>query len=231
MLGPSRTVDGPIGILWIRGEEGNSKEKKSKKWYIHLHILKLLPLALPAEEGGGAVLDETSLAFAETRDIGRNKVLGRDALGRTLFGRAGSSRGGPLGGNETRRVVHGKIDPGSGLWGLWLGSRRDRGRRVVEDLVSGNAHLLVRVRIVRTESSAEHHGSGDGRLLLRACRAHGVRRSGRERVLELEAKAVEGRGGREAGVVPVVSGGGEEGGVVGEEVSHVEGRDNVHGRN
>lgn len=185
---------------------------------------------MPAKEGGGAVLDETSLAFAEPSDIGGNKVLGRDALGRTLLGgAAGSDRGGTFGRNNARGSVASE-HPRGRLWSLCVGSRSDWGRGVVEDLVSGNAHLLVRIRVVRAESASEHHGSRDGRLLLRAGRAHGMARSGRERVLHLETETVEGGGGREAGMIPVGGAGGEEGGVVGEDVGHVEGGNNVHGR-
>ena len=39
-------------------------------------MLKLLPLPLATKEGGRTVLYEAGLAFAETRDVGRDKVLG-----------------------------------------------------------------------------------------------------------------------------------------------------------
>ena len=249
MLGPSRTVDGTSKTRYPLDTQGGHRERvwkipkrnygrwkeqekgKQREWrYIHFHVLKFLSLALSAEEGGGAVLDEPGLAFAETSDIGRNKVLGGNTLGRTLFGRGRSSGGGTLGGDDTRRRAHSETDPRGLLQDLWLRGRRDWCGRAVKDLVSGNAHLLVRVRVVGTESAAEHHCSRDGRVLLRA-RAHGMRRSGGEGILEFETEAVEGGGGFEAGVIPVSGSGGEEGGVVGKDVCHVhvERRDNVHG--
>jgi hypothetical protein len=43
---------------------------------VHFHVLKLFSFPLTAEESGGTVLDETRLAFAETRDIGGNEIFG-----------------------------------------------------------------------------------------------------------------------------------------------------------
>jgi len=57
---------------YVRNEDGN----------VHFHMLKLLPLPLATEEGGRAILYEAGLAFAETRDVGWDKVLGAHAFPR-----------------------------------------------------------------------------------------------------------------------------------------------------
>jgi len=47
---------------------------------VHFHVLKLFTFPLTAKERGRTVLHETGLAFAETGDVGRNKVFGAHAF-------------------------------------------------------------------------------------------------------------------------------------------------------
>ena len=54
-------------------------------------MLELFPFSLTAEESGGAILHETRLAFAKTRDIRRNKLFSADTL--PWFAGAGCSEG------------------------------------------------------------------------------------------------------------------------------------------
>lgn len=61
--------------------------------HVHLHALKLLALALAAEEGRRAVLHEAGLALGEARDVRGHKVLGRYALADRALLECARSRG------------------------------------------------------------------------------------------------------------------------------------------
>ena len=107
---------------------------------VHFHVLKLFPFPLTAEESGRSVLYETRLTFAETRDIGWDKVLGAHPFPRFP---ASGCREGALALNAS----------GEGLllsahgWG-WRPAGHGSGGKIKE-LVGGHAELFAVGRAVR----------------------------------------------------------------------------------
>ena len=114
-------------------------------------MLKLLPLPLATKEGGRTVLYEAGLAFAETRDVGRDKVLGAHPF--PWFSASGC-REGALALNAS----------GEGL----LLSAHGRGWRTaghggggkIEKLVGGHAELVAVGEAVWGKTRLELHNGG-----------------------------------------------------------------------
>ena len=127
---------------------------------VHFHVLKLFPFPLTAKKSGGTVLDQTRLAFAETGDIGRDKVFGAHPF--PWF--TGS------GGREGALALNAS---GEGL--LLSAHRRGwratgyRGRGEIKELMGGHAEMFAVGGALWGETRLELHsgrvwdGGGEGR--------------------------------------------------------------------
>jgi len=115
---------------------------------VHFHMLKLLPFPLATEESGCTVLHKTSLAFAETGDVGRDKVFGAHPLPR--FPGSGCCEG-ALALNA----------PGEGLLlsahGRGWRATGYGGRREIEELMGWHAKMFSVGRAVWRETRLELH--------------------------------------------------------------------------
>ena len=115
---------------------------------------------MTTEEGGGTILDETRLAFAETGDVGGNEILGAHAFPR--FSGSGCCEGTlALNASGERLLLS------AHRWGWRTSGHGSRGE--IEKLMGGHAELLPVGGTVWGEARLELHGGrvwdggGEGR--------------------------------------------------------------------